>query len=191
MCQIRVFHKWVRWKLWQISIKPLFLNIRVGIRVRGLHLVSSYHRGKNDSSQNGPLLDALDAANAEMQCWNISRLSWPTPGGCDFVVFLAQKFGHMPLAKTMKQYANGKSKFKKKNWPPENDGVPNCRLDTKDYTNFNKKKGIIPSFPPLFSSFQETISNLASTNHNHIIQSYQCFIFCIIKQSLNHIKTES
>ena len=41
MCQIRVFHKWVRWKLWQISIKPLFLNIRVGIRVRGLHLVIS------------------------------------------------------------------------------------------------------------------------------------------------------
>ena len=32
MCQVRVFHKWVRWK-------SLFLNIRVGIRVRGLHLV--------------------------------------------------------------------------------------------------------------------------------------------------------
>ena len=40
MCQIRVFHKWVRWKLWQINIKSLFLNIRVGIPVRGLHLVS-------------------------------------------------------------------------------------------------------------------------------------------------------
>ena len=39
MCQARVFRKWVRWKLWQISIKSLFLNIRVGIRVRGLHLV--------------------------------------------------------------------------------------------------------------------------------------------------------
>ena len=39
MCQVRVFHKWVRWKLWQISIKFVFLNIRVGIRVRGLHLV--------------------------------------------------------------------------------------------------------------------------------------------------------
>ena len=39
MRQVRVFHKWVRWKLWQISIKSLFLNIRVGIRVRGLHLV--------------------------------------------------------------------------------------------------------------------------------------------------------
>ena len=31
MCQDWVFHKWVRWNL--------FLNIRVGIRVRGLHLV--------------------------------------------------------------------------------------------------------------------------------------------------------
>ena len=36
-----MFHKWVRWKLWQMSIKPVFLNIRVGIRVRGLHLVQS------------------------------------------------------------------------------------------------------------------------------------------------------
>ena len=39
VCQVNVFNKWVRWKLWQISIKSLFLNIRVGIQVRGLHLV--------------------------------------------------------------------------------------------------------------------------------------------------------
>ena len=39
VCQVNVFNRWVRWKLWQISIKSLFLNIRVGIRVRGLHLV--------------------------------------------------------------------------------------------------------------------------------------------------------
>ena len=46
MCQVRVFHKSVRWKLWQINIQPLFLNIRVGIRVRGLHLVFSRMRSE-------------------------------------------------------------------------------------------------------------------------------------------------
>ena len=46
MCQVRVFHKSVRWKLWQINIQPLFLNIRVGIRVRGFHLVFFLFRFK-------------------------------------------------------------------------------------------------------------------------------------------------
>ena len=41
VCQLRVSHKWVRWKMWEIVLS-LFLNIRVGIRVRGLHLVSFF-----------------------------------------------------------------------------------------------------------------------------------------------------
>ena len=38
MCELRVSHKWVCWKC-DKEVLSLFVNIRVGIRVRGLHLV--------------------------------------------------------------------------------------------------------------------------------------------------------
>ena len=38
MCQVKVSHKWDRWKMWFFQkVLSLFLSIRVGIRVRFLH----------------------------------------------------------------------------------------------------------------------------------------------------------